>query len=59
MILNTTTLWGWLAKVLHWIGAVAILILLVHGWWMTHMTPDLSVSRTMPGIPHLATTYWL
>ncbi|MGC2641369.1 MAG: cytochrome b [Pseudolabrys sp.] len=39
MIRNTTTLWGWPAKVLHWIGAVAILILLVHGWWMTHMTP--------------------
>jgi len=34
--------WGWPAKALHWIGAVAILILLVHGWWMTHLTlrPD-------------------
>ena len=38
MIRNTTTVWGWPAKFLHWIGAVAILILLVHGWWMTHMT---------------------
>jgi len=39
MVRNTETEWGWLAKVLHWIGAVAILILLVHGWWMTHLTP--------------------
>ena len=39
MVRNTETAWGWLAKVLHWIGAVAILILLVHGWWMTHLTP--------------------
>jgi cytochrome b561 len=33
------TTWGWLAKVLHWIAAAAILILLIHGWWMTHLTP--------------------
>lgn len=39
MIRNTTTSWGWPAKLLHWVGAVAILILLIHGWWMTHMTP--------------------
>jgi cytochrome b561 len=39
MIRNSTTLWGWPAKLLHWIGALAILVLLVHGWWMTHVTP--------------------
>jgi cytochrome b561 len=38
MISNSTTSWGWPAKALHWIGAAAILVLLVHGWWMTHMT---------------------
>jgi cytochrome b561 len=42
MTLNSTTRWGWPAKTLHWIGAAVILVLLVHGWWMTHMTarPD-------------------
>ena len=42
MIGNSETTWGWPAKLLHWIGAVLILILLVHGWWMTHITarPD-------------------
>ena len=39
MTFNSTTTWGWPAKVLHWIGAAIILVLLVHGWWMTHMTP--------------------
>jgi len=39
MIFNSTTTWGWPAKILHWIGAAIILVLLVHGWWMTHMTP--------------------
>jgi cytochrome b561 len=28
---------GWPAKLLHWIGAVLILLLLTHGWWMTHL----------------------
>jgi cytochrome b561 len=39
MVRNTSTQWGWPAKLLHWIGALAILVLLVHGWWMVHMTP--------------------
>ena len=39
MTFNTTTQWGWPAKALHWIGAAIILVLLVHDWWMTHMTP--------------------
>jgi cytochrome b561 len=42
MLRNTTVRWGWPAKLLHWIGALAILLLLGHGWWMTHMAmrPD-------------------
>src|SRR6266436_5029392 len=39
MTRNSTSDWGWPAKILHWVGAVMILLLLVHGWWMTHMTP--------------------
>lgn len=39
MTFNSATTWGWPAKVLHWIGAAIILVLLAHGWWMTHMTP--------------------
>ena len=39
MTFNSTTTWGWPAKALHWIGAALILLLLVHGWWMTHLTP--------------------
>ncbi len=35
---NSTVRWGWPSKTLHWIGALIILVLLVHGWWMTHMT---------------------
>lgn len=39
MLHNTSAQWGWPAKALHWIGTLAILILLLHGWWMVHMTP--------------------
>src|SRR5262245_8095158 len=39
MTRNSKTDWGWPANVLHWVGAAMILVLLVHGWWMTHMTP--------------------
>ena len=39
MTRNTHAEWGWPAKLLHWIAALAILILLLHGWWMAHMTP--------------------
>ena len=39
MIENSTTNWGWPAIVLHWIGAILILLLLGHGWWMTHLAP--------------------
>src|SRR5689334_14565527 len=42
MLRNTASAWGWPAKALHWVGALAIFVLLAHGWWMTHMTarPD-------------------
>ena len=39
MTFNSMTRWGWPAKTLHWVGAIIILLLLGHGWWMTHMTP--------------------
>src|SRR5258708_33228708 len=39
MTFNSRTTWGWPAKALHWIGAAIILLLLGHGWWMTHLTP--------------------
>ena len=39
MTRNSTKVWGWPAKALHWIGAAIILLLLGHGWWMTHMAP--------------------
>jgi cytochrome b561 len=39
MLRNSAERWGWPAKTLHWIGAIAILLLLGHGWWMTHLAP--------------------
>jgi cytochrome b561 len=39
MTFNSAAKWGWPAKALHWVGAAIILLLLGHGWWMTHMTP--------------------
>ena len=42
MIRSTTDEWGFVAKLLHWVGAALILVLLIHGWWMTHLVarPD-------------------
>jgi cytochrome b561 len=37
MARNSVALWGWPAKLLHWVGAILILLLLGHGWWMTHL----------------------
>ena len=39
MIRNSTTAWGWPSIALHWLGAALIIVLLVHGWWMTHLAP--------------------
>ena len=39
MVRNDGTRWGWPTKALHWIGAALILVLLAHGWWMTHFAP--------------------
>ena len=37
LLRNSQTGWGWPSKVLHWVSALAVLILLLHGWWMVHM----------------------
>src|SRR5258706_3638912 len=37
MVRNTPDAWGWPAKLLHWLAAALILLLLGHGWWMTHL----------------------
>jgi cytochrome b561 len=39
MVRNSTTTWGWPSIALHWLGAAVILVLLGHGWWMTHLAP--------------------
>ncbi|MEA3026135.1 MAG: hypothetical protein QOF91_1420 [Alphaproteobacteria bacterium] len=39
MLGNSDNTWGWPARLLHWIGAILIVLLLGHGWWMTHMAP--------------------
>jgi cytochrome b561 len=42
MIRSTHDEWGLAAKLLHWLGAALIFVLLAHGWWMTHLAarPD-------------------
>ena len=39
MTFNSITTWGWPAILLHWVGAILILLLLGHGWWMVHFAP--------------------
>jgi cytochrome b561 len=39
MIRNSSAAWGWPSIALHWLGAVLIILLLAHGWWMTHLAP--------------------
>ena len=39
MVRNTRDDWGWPARLLHWLGALLILLLLGHGFWMTHFAP--------------------
>ena len=36
---NTPTRWGLVAQAFHWLGAAVILLLLVHGWWMSEFAP--------------------
>jgi cytochrome b561 len=37
LVRNTTNEWGWPARLFHWLSTAFILVLLAHGWWMTHM----------------------
>jgi cytochrome b561 len=39
VVRNAMNVWGWPARLFHWLAAAAILVLLGHGWWMTHVTP--------------------
>jgi cytochrome b561 len=34
---NSAASWGLLARLFHWISALAILFLVGYGWWMTHL----------------------
>jgi cytochrome b561 len=42
MLRNSETRWGAVAKILHWVIAVVLLVSLVYGWWMTRF-PDRSL----------------
>ena len=39
MIRNTNTIWGWMSQLFHWAGAALVLVLIIHGWWMTEFAP--------------------
>jgi cytochrome b561 len=39
MLRNSQVEWGLPSKILHWLATLAVLTLLLHGWWMTHMAP--------------------
>ena len=39
MIRNSSAASGWPSIVLHSLGAALIVVLLAHGWWMTHLAP--------------------
>ena len=56
MMRNTLQDWGWPAKLLHWLGALLILLLLGHGWWMTHLAPR-GPDRLMHYAGHAALGY--
>ena len=56
MLRNTLDDWGWPAKLLHWLGALLILLLLGHGWWMTHLAPR-GPDRLMHYAGHAALGY--
>lgn len=37
MLRNSTATWGAVSRAFHWLAALAIFVLLIHGWWMTHL----------------------
>ncbi|HTK35061.1 MAG TPA: cytochrome b/b6 domain-containing protein [Caulobacteraceae bacterium] len=42
---NTRVQWGLAARLLHWLGALMIAVLLAHGWWMTRFAARPRVSQ--------------
>jgi cytochrome b561 len=57
LLRNTAYGWGWPAMELHWLAAAAILILLGHGWWMTHAMLPRSPERLSSFAWHAALGY--
>jgi cytochrome b561 len=57
LLRNTAYGWGRPARVLHWLAAAAILILLGHGWWTTHEMLPRSSERLTGFAWHAALGY--
>ena len=36
MLRNTTTSWGSLSRLFHWVLGFAIIGMIAYGWWMNH-----------------------
>ena len=49
MLGNSDNTWGWPPNCCTGFGAILILLLLGHGWWMTHLAPRPDRLRTMSG----------
>ncbi len=39
MLRNTTTSWGSLSRLFHWVLGIAIIGMIAYGWWMNHFPP--------------------
>jgi cytochrome b561 len=36
---TTSARWGVASQVFHWVGALVVIVLIAHGWWMTDLAP--------------------
>jgi cytochrome b561 len=54
---NSATAWGHVAKLFHWLGALLVLFLVAHGWWMTHLVAR--AGRLEQYALHAAAGYYL